>query len=81
MKILIIALLMTFPTAQSLDPIDKLYNELKGELPVNAEGGKVMNVQPDFLDFAIKNGVVKERNGRYYTDDGIEMKSVTPESN
>ena len=61
--------------------IDKLYNELKGELPVNAEGGKVMNVQQDYLDFAIKHKVVKERNGRYYTDDGIEMKVVTPESN
>ena len=54
--------------------IKKLYNELKGELPVNAEGGKVMNVQQDFLDTAIRFGIVEERNGRYYTEDGIEMK-------
>ena len=61
--------------------IDKLYEQLVNELPTNTEGGKVLEVNQDFLDFGLKNNVFEERNGRYYDKDGLEIKVVTPESN
>ena len=61
--------------------IKKLYNELTNELPTNSEGGKVLEVNQDFLDFGLKHNVFEERNGRYYDKDGLEIKVVTPESN
>ena len=61
--------------------IDKLYQEQLKELPLNAEGGRVLEVNQDFLDFGLKNNVFEERNGRYYDKDGLEIKVVTPESN
>ena len=61
--------------------IKKLYNELTNELPTNSEGGKVLEVNQDFLDFGLKHNVFEERNGRYYDKDGLEIKVVSPENN
>jgi len=61
--------------------IDRLYQEQLKELPLNAEGGRVLEVQQNFLDFGLKNNVFEERNGRYYDKDGLEIKVVSPEGN
>ena len=85
MKILIIALLISFPAAQSLDPVNKLYNEMERTLELSGEGHRFFDLVrwgtakaelDAYLAYEASQGLVTKFGGATFTAGKNEIYAI-----